>query len=89
MYSGSRKRSEQGGASEQVSVAGKRANGHASGPVLTTGFLIDLAHCVAVAAPIVAFVVAPTVTLVVMSAPLAMVFLSSVPAPISTAWRRC
>ena len=36
--SGARKRSEQGGASEW-------SNGRASGPVLTSGFLVDLVHC--------------------------------------------
>ena len=33
------------GASERVSGASERANGRASGPVLTSGFLVDLAHC--------------------------------------------
>ena len=28
-----------------MSGASKRANGRASSPVLTSGFLIDLAHC--------------------------------------------
>ena len=29
----------------EVSYACKQANGRASGPVLTSGFLVDLAHC--------------------------------------------
>ena len=38
---------EQCGASEQVSGASRRANGRASGPVLSSGFLVDLAYCAA------------------------------------------
>ena len=30
---------------QQASGASERAKGRASGPVLTSGFLIDLAHC--------------------------------------------
>ena len=37
-------RSEQSGASERVSGASKRANGRASGPLLQSVFLVDLAH---------------------------------------------
>ena len=37
-------RSEQGGANERVSSANDRANWRASGPVLTSGFLIVLVH---------------------------------------------
>ena len=44
--SGGRERSEQSGASEHVSGESERANGQASGPVLTSGFLVDLAHSV-------------------------------------------
>ena len=40
-----RERSEQGGASEQVSGASEGANGRASGPVLTSQFLAVLPHC--------------------------------------------
>ena len=36
--------SKQGGASKQMSGASERVNGRASGPVLTSGFLIILAH---------------------------------------------
>ena len=43
--SGGRERSEQSGASERVSGASERANGRASGPVLTSRFLADLNHC--------------------------------------------
>jgi len=42
--SGGRERSEQSGASERVSGASERANGRASGPVLTSRFLADLNH---------------------------------------------
>ena len=40
-----RERSEQSGASEQVSGASERANGRASGQVLTSQFLAVLPHC--------------------------------------------
>ena len=40
--SGARKRSEQGGAIKGVSPTSEQANGRASGPVLTSGFLIIL-----------------------------------------------
>ena len=40
-----RERSEQSGASKRVSGASERANGRASGPVLTSVFLVILAHC--------------------------------------------
>ena len=40
--SGGRERSEQSGASEQVSVVSERANGRASGPVLQSVFLAVL-----------------------------------------------
>ena len=46
--SGGRERSEQSGASERVSGASERANGRASGPVLTSRFLADLNHSAAV-----------------------------------------
>ena len=39
-----RERSELCGASERVSGASERANGRASGPVLKSGVLVDLAH---------------------------------------------
>ena len=42
--SGVREQSEQCEASERVSGASERANGRVSGPVLTSGFLVDLAH---------------------------------------------
>ena len=42
--SGARERSEQYGASERVSGASERANGRVGGPVLTSAFLIILAH---------------------------------------------
>ena len=42
--SGARERSEQCGASERVSGASERANGQASGPVLTSRFLAFLTH---------------------------------------------
>ena len=42
--SGGREQSEQSGASERVSGASEQANGRASGPVLTSGFLIILDH---------------------------------------------
>ena len=38
--------SQQGGASEWVSCASEQANGQASDPVFTSGFLVDLAHSV-------------------------------------------
>ena len=41
--SGGRERSEQSGAGERVSGAKEQANG-ASGPVLSSGFLVNLAH---------------------------------------------
>ena len=44
--SGGRERSEQCGARERMSSASERANGQASGPVLSSGFLIILAHSV-------------------------------------------
>ena len=43
-HSGGRERSEQSGASERVSGASEWANGRGSGPVLTSGFLVVLAH---------------------------------------------
>ena len=42
--SGGRERSEQSGASERVSGASERANGRASGPVLTSRFLAVIYH---------------------------------------------
>ena len=42
--SGARERSEQCGASKRVSSASERANGQASGPVLTSRFLAFLTH---------------------------------------------
>ena len=41
-----KKRSEQGGASERVSGVSEQANGRASSPVLTSGFLVILDHSV-------------------------------------------
>ena len=46
--SGGRERSEQSGASERVSGASKRANGRASGPVLTSVFFSIFDHSVLV-----------------------------------------
>ena len=43
--SGGRERSEQSGASEQVSGASERTNGRASGSVLTSRFLFVPDHC--------------------------------------------
>ena len=43
-YSGAHEQSEQGGSIERVSGASERANGQASGPVLTSGFLFVLDH---------------------------------------------
>ena len=43
--SGGRERSEQSGASERVSGACERVNGRASGPVLTSRFLVVPDHC--------------------------------------------
>ena len=43
--SGAREQSEQCGASERVSGASERANGQASGPVLTSRFLAVLTYC--------------------------------------------
>ena len=42
--SGGRERSEQSGGSKRVSGASERANGRASGPVLTSVFLVVLDH---------------------------------------------
>ena len=47
--SGARERSEQGRASKRVSGVSERANGRASGPVLTSRFLDDLNHSASVA----------------------------------------
>ena len=44
-HSGARERSIQGGASKRGSGTSEQANGQASGPVLTSGFLVNLAHC--------------------------------------------
>ena len=48
-----REQSKPCGASELVGGASERANGRASGPVLQSGFLVDLAHCVVLAQEIV------------------------------------
>ena len=45
-HSGARQCRKQCGASERVSGASERANGRASGPVLTSGFLVILDHSV-------------------------------------------
>ena len=49
--SGGRERSEQSGASEQVSGVSERANGRASGPVLQSVFLAVLDHSVILISP--------------------------------------
>ena len=48
--SGGRERTEQSGASERVSGASERANGRASGPVLTSLFLFDPDHSAMISA---------------------------------------
>ena len=43
-HSGAREQSELGGVRERESGASERANGQASGPVIQSGFLVDLGH---------------------------------------------